>query len=300
MPLSTAILTAFLCLLFGANAVAIKISFEGFGVFTVASIRFAAASAIIALWAKSTGRPFFVPNYRRIHLLAYSLLFTLQLSLFYSGISRTQASRATLIVNTLPFMILILSHFFLPGDRMTMRKCAGVALGFLGVALLSLDGGALSPDFRAGDGLCAAATLIWACNTVFLKRFIADIRPFHVVFYSMLAAVPLVSLASAIVDPLPIIDPTPGALLGLVYQTLVTAVFGFIAWNTLLQRYGAASLHTFLFLLPPVGVALGGLLLNEPVNSHIVASMACIVAGIALVHIKGADALPVYPSRKHM
>ncbi len=297
MPLSTALLTAFLCLLFGANAVAIKISFEGFGVFTAASIRFIAASAIIALWAKSTGRPFVVQKNRRIHLLAYSLLFTLQLSLFYSGISRSQASRATLIVNTLPFMILILSHFFLPGDRMTMRKCAGIALGFLGVALLSLDGSAISADFRTGDALCFSATLIWACNTVFLKRFIADIRPFHVVLYSMLAAVPLVSLASAIFDPLPVIDPTSGALLGLIYQTLVTAVFGFIAWNTLLQRYGAASLHSFLFLLPPVGVTLGGLLLNEPVNSHIVASMACIVAGIALVHVKTMDTLSGYPPR---
>lgn len=297
MPPSTVLFCVFLCVLFGANAVAIKIGFQGFGVYAAAAIRFAAASAAVALWAFLTGRPLRVPKPRGPYLLVYSVVFTLQISFFYTGISRSLASRATLIVNTLPFLILLLSHFFLPGDRITPRKFAGILLGFGGVAVLSLDAQAVSAGFRTGDAFCLAAVTLWAGNTVFLKRFLWDLRPYQIVFHSMISAVPAACAASFFLDPFAVNHPGPAAVSALLYQTFVTAVFGFIAWNTLLQRYGAAALHTFLFIMPPVGVALGGLLLGEPVNPNILASTLLIAAGIATVHAGSGEPVPLFGGR---
>ena len=100
------------CILFGANGVAIKVAFEGFGVFSAAAIRFSIAAMAIALWALLSGRSFRLADGQGKHLLVYSILLTTQLSLFYVGLSRTYASRGTLIINMLPFLILILAHFF--------------------------------------------------------------------------------------------------------------------------------------------------------------------------------------------
>jgi len=108
-----------LCILFGANAVAIKVAYEGFGVFSAAVIRFSIAAMTIALWAFLSGRCFRLEDGQWKHLLVYSILFTVQLSLFYVGLSRTYASRGTLLINMLPFLILILAYFFIPGDRIT-------------------------------------------------------------------------------------------------------------------------------------------------------------------------------------
>jgi drug/metabolite transporter (DMT)-like permease len=47
-----------LCVIFGANAVAIKISFTGIGTFTSAGLRFALASVAITIWARLSGRRF--------------------------------------------------------------------------------------------------------------------------------------------------------------------------------------------------------------------------------------------------
>ena len=99
-----------LCILFGANAVAIKMTFEGFGVFSAAVIRFSIAAMAIALWAFLSGRSFRLEDGQWKHLLVYSILFTAQLSLFYVGLSRTYASRGTLLINMLPFLILILAR----------------------------------------------------------------------------------------------------------------------------------------------------------------------------------------------
>ena len=55
--LTAGVFTVFLCILFGSNAVAIKITFSGLGVFTTAAIRFGVAAMAIFIWAKVTGQP---------------------------------------------------------------------------------------------------------------------------------------------------------------------------------------------------------------------------------------------------
>ena len=58
----------------------------------------------------------------------------------------------------------------------------------------------------------------------------------------------------------PMISKLDFKIMGAVlYQSLVTATFGFVTWNTLLQKYGAVALHSFIFIMPIAGVALGGL-----------------------------------------
>ena len=44
LPLSAVVFTIFLCVIFGSNAVAVKITFMGMGVFTTAAIRFGIAA----------------------------------------------------------------------------------------------------------------------------------------------------------------------------------------------------------------------------------------------------------------
>ena len=60
LPFSAAVFTVCICTLFGANAVAIKISLTGLGVFTTAGLRFTIASVAIFLWARITGRGFYL------------------------------------------------------------------------------------------------------------------------------------------------------------------------------------------------------------------------------------------------
>ena len=58
LPFLTAIFTSLLCIIFGGNAVAIKISLSELGPFTTAGLRFGMATFIIFLWAKITRRSF--------------------------------------------------------------------------------------------------------------------------------------------------------------------------------------------------------------------------------------------------
>ena len=178
LPFWAAAFTLLLCFLFGANAVAIKITLSGLGVFTTAGIRFSLASLAIFIWARATGQPFAVSRKQSPRLLVICLIFTVQLSLFYLGISKTNASRGTLLVNLQPFFILFLAHFFIPGDRITRRKFIGILLGFSGVAFVFLEKKGVTADLRFGDLIILAASFIWACNGIYTKRIINDFKPY--------------------------------------------------------------------------------------------------------------------------
>jgi drug/metabolite transporter (DMT)-like permease len=112
--------------LFGANAVAIKICLNGIGEFTTAGLRFGLASIVISCRIKYTGGILVVPRKHLLPLLTLCIIFLIQLALFYAGLGKTYASRTTLIINFTPFITLILAHFFIPGDQLTKRKIMGM------------------------------------------------------------------------------------------------------------------------------------------------------------------------------
>jgi drug/metabolite transporter (DMT)-like permease len=78
------------------------------------------------------------------------------------------------------------------------------------------------------------------------------------------------------------------------YQSLITASFGFVAWNTLLQKYGATTLNSFFFIVPISGVLFGGLILGEPITSKIWLALFLIVSGILVVHVRPERHLPLF------
>ena len=292
------IFTAFLCVIFGSNAVAIKFSFSGIGVFTTAAIRFSIAAIAIYIWAKATGHSLMLKKGQLGQLLILGALFAVQLSMFYFGLSKSNASRGTLIVNLLPFWILFLAHFFIPGDRITRRKLFGILLGFSWVAFMFAEKQGVTADFRTGDLIILSATIIWSCSVIYLKRIISAFSAFQISLYSMVFAVP-VFLVEALLWDAPMVSKLDFKIIGAVlYQSLVTATFGFVTWNMLLQKYGAVALHSFIFIMPIAGVALGGLLLGEPITSKLLIALALIVAGILVVHLKPRKEAPVYPIRK--
>lgn len=294
------LLSAFVCIIFGSNAVAIKLAFYGVGVFTSAGIRFSIAAFAIWLWARIRGQPLALKKGRVYPLLILAALFAVQLSLFNLGLSKSNASRGALISNLLPFWILFLAHFFVPGDRITRRKFFGMLLGFSGVILVFAENKGIPADFKTGDLIILSATVIWSCNVIYLKRIIGAFSPFQVTFYSMVFSVPVFFLEAFLWDTSMIFRLDFKVIGALLYQSLITAAFGFVTWNKLLQKYGAVALHSFVFLMPIAGVALGALVLGEPITSKIIGALVLIVAGILVVHVKPGKDAPVYPVRKGM
>ncbi len=295
LTLGASFYTVLLCILFGGNSVAIKFGLTGFGPFTSAGIRFSLAAATLLLWAWYKKIPLALDPSQRLPVLFQSTLFTFQLCCFHLGLGKTTASHGALISNILPFVVLILAHFLIPGDRMTLKKSLGILLGFGGVLVLFFDQPDLKSDLQKGDIIILCAVLSWALSAVFLKRIIAGFHVVQITLYPMLFGIPFFFLGGVLWDDPMVIQVTPLVVKAMLFQSIVTAAFGFMAWNTLLKKFGATALHSFIFIIPISGVFFGVMILNEPLTPQLLISIGFIVVGIMVVNIRRRKKPPPFP-----
>ena len=281
-----------LAFFFGANAVAIKISLSGLGELTTAGLRFGLAALVISCWTKLRRRKILVPKRQFLPLLKLSIIFLVQLSLLYVGLGKTNASRTTLIINFTPFITLILAHFFIPGDQLTKRKIMGMVLGFSGLVILFLKNDELASSLRRGDLMILVAAIIWAGNTVYTKHVLEGIDPVTVTLYPMIFSFPFFLIGGYFWDEKMISQLNPEIIGAFLYQAFVTASFGFVIWNAMIKRYGATSIHSFIFIMPITGVLLGVLLLGEPMTFNILTAVVLVAAGILIIHYKPQKPIP--------
>ncbi len=286
MTVRASALTIFLCILFGANTVAIKLCLTGLGPFTAAGIRFVIAALAIYIWARLKKASLTLNRGQLGQMLILAAIFVVQLSCFYLGMGRTTASHGALISNVLPFIVLVLAHFFIPGDTITLQKGIGITLGFAGVLFLFLDEQDLAGELKKGDLIVLAAVILWSSSAVYAKRIISGYNVAQITLYPIVFGTPFFFAGAFLWDPQMIGDLTPTVVTSLLYQAIVSASFGFIAWNSLLQRFGATALHSFIFIMPLAGVLFGVLILGETITPHLAVSILCIVAGVIIVNLK--------------
>jgi len=170
-----------------------------------------------------------------------------------------------------------------------------MVIGFTGVAFVFLDKESVTAGFRSGDLIILAVAFLWACNIVYVKRIIDNFEAFHIVLYPMIFSVPFFFIGAFLWDTSIIAYVDLKILGSLLYQSLVTAAFGFVAWNKMLQKYGATALHSFVFIMPIAGVMLGGIVLNEPFTFNIIIALLLVVSGIIVINFKPKKPTTIFP-----
>src|SRR5207249_4364102 len=78
-------------------------------------------------------------------LVFLGLLFTLQIGSMNVGTSLTSAAHSAILLNLYAVHTVVLAHFLIPGDRLTLRKLTGVLVAYAGIVLLfvhQIGGGA--------------------------------------------------------------------------------------------------------------------------------------------------------------
>jgi drug/metabolite transporter (DMT)-like permease len=288
-------------MLFGANTVAIKICLNEIGPFTTAAIRFALAALVLTLWIAKRGHSLRLRSEQLIPIGVIATAFTIQIMLLYIGLNLTSASRGVLLVNMQPFWVLLLAHFFIPGDHITGRKVLGLVAGFSGVACLFLAPDSLSSPMHRGDLIIMVVALIWAANAVYTKRVIHAFSPYQLVLYPMFLALPCIVVAACWWETLPSAAQFNVQVnTALLYQSLITTAIGFVAWNRLLKIHGAVALHAYIFVIPMAGVLISRMLLGEPLTVQMLIAMSLIVSGIIIIQGGLGRLTAIMPNQRNL
>ena len=274
----------------GLNQVAIKVSNAGFNPMLGVFVRAAGGGILVFLWCRWRGIVLFARDRTLWPGLAAGVLFGLEFVLIFAGLEFTSAARSALMVNTMPFWMLLGSHFLL-GERITARKLAGLVLAFAGVVLIFSDNlSSPGPDALWGDLLCLCAGTLWAATLLVIKASrLSGTSPEKTLLYqlavSALVALPLIPLYGPLMREVTVL-----ATASLAFQTVFVVAFTYVLWFWLVRRYPASGLSSFTFLSPAFGVIFAGVLLGEPLTARIFSALGLIAAGLVLVNRSGRGA----------
>lgn len=275
-----------LCCIWGSTWLFIKLGLRDLPPLTFAGIRFVIASII--LWSLIAVRRIPLPNKKRDWaLLAFTgvLSFSLNYGLVFWGEQYISSGLAALLQSTLPAFGLIIAHFYLPGERMTLPRIAGVLLGVLGVGVIFSNQLQMSgPRALWGSAALVLSAFCAAYANVLVKRYGLNLQPSVLAAGQMLfGLVPLLLIGIPLEgNPLKY-HWTPVAVFSLFYLAIVGTVIAFVLYYWLMHNMDVTKTMLIALVTPVTAVILGMLVLKEEMHWRTLIGGAMIISGIGLI-----------------
>ncbi len=226
-------------------------------VYTTAKNLVATAILVAVALVIRSARP--LPRGRRLVLLGVVALIggSVPFVLFFEGLARAWSTHAAFIHKTLFLWVAVLAVPLL-GER--LRAIHVLAAALLLGGLLALEGGLAGFTVAGGELLILAATLLWAGETVVVKRLLSDVAPMTVALARMgIGSAALVAwvVASDRWDALASLGAT-----GWMWAAATGAILGcyVLTWFTALARAQAVDVTAILV----AGAAITALLRGTP------------------------------------
>jgi drug/metabolite transporter (DMT)-like permease len=204
------------------------------------------------------------------------------LSLGYMGMRSVSSGLSALVISANPVLTAVLATWFLD-ERMTRRKVAGLLLGICGVAFVvesRLSGGG---DQFAGIAFTIAALISLVGGTIVFKKF-APPRGHWIGngVQSLSAGLAMLPFAVSF-ENIGDIEPTWRLFTALAYLVLFVSVLSCLLWFRMLTVSGATAASSYHFMMPPLGLLFGWLLLGEHVQPTDLIGIVPVAIGIYFV-----------------
>lgn len=166
---------------------------------------------------------------------------------------------------------------------MTWAKIAGLVLGLAGVAFIVQSRLELGTDASTGIVLCVLALISLVGGTILFKLF----APKQGLWIgngvqSLAAGIALLPFA-LVFESVRDVVPTTSLILAFAYNVLFVSVFAYLLWFRILQVSGATAASSYHFLIPPLGMLFGWLLLGEHLEPADLVGIVPVALGIYLV-----------------
>jgi drug/metabolite transporter (DMT)-like permease len=193
------------------------------------------------------------------------------------GEKRIDSGLASIIQGAVPIFNALLAFAFFRESRVTGLRLVGLAIGFVGVALLV----GAQPHGKLLAALAVVAmALCYAIGTLIAGRHLRGTPPLVVALASTTVSTIAVLPAGVIQAPAHVWHgETIAAILVLGF---VGTAIAYLLFFALIQRAGANYATLVTYLVPPIALAYGAIFLNEHFGPTAFVSLALILVGVAL------------------
>ena len=263
--ITTMLALIFTVLFWGFSFIAIKIVLTSFSPIVYMFLRFTLASGFLLVILLFTG----IPKLDRATHFKLFLTGLFEPGLYYyfetTGLTLTSASKASIILATVPILVSILARIFL-GEKITRNSAYAILLSCAGICLLVLGESGLTGfnSSMAGDLLILAAALSAAlymvCARSLGNQLSSLVLTSFQLFYGTLMFLP-VFLYKVSAQSWHAV--TLESFLALVFLALFCSVGGYFLFNYALTQIAVSRAAIFLNGVPVITTIAAALILGE-------------------------------------
>src|SRR5262245_48315437 len=256
------------CLLWGTTYLAIRVAIETIPPLLMAGFRWTVAGAIILAVLKIQRQR--IPP--ASHWPALAVLGVLLMGLGNGGVvwaEQTLPSGLTaVLVADVPFWMVGIERFMRDSEPLTVRRVAGLIVGFGGIVLL------VWPELQFGNsrafvlGIVATqlACVGWAVGSSYARRRHADENVLAAAALQMLFGGVILAVAGLTRGEWGMLAFSNRSVTALVYLIIAGSIGGFSAYAYALKHLPVATVSLYAYVNPVIAVLLGTLILNEPLS----------------------------------
>lgn len=205
-------------------------------------------------------------------------------ALFAFAVMHITTGFSSILNATVPLFGALVAWFWL-GDKPSLSRSVGLAIGFGGVVLLAGGQASFKPN---ASGIapawavlaCLVATSSYALSASFTKKYIPSLPPLVTATGSQLGATLALAVPALWFHPGHL--PSSTALVALLAVGVLCTGVAYILYFKLIESAGPARALTVTFLVPVFAIAYGVLFLSETVTAWMLLCGAVILAGTAL------------------
>jgi drug/metabolite transporter (DMT)-like permease len=269
---------ATLYLAWSSTYLAIRIALEGFPPFFIAGFRYMLVGGGIFLYLKAKGAPWpSLPEWGGSALIGLFLLLGGTAGVVYAE-QWVGSGIAALVLATSPLLTVLFAMIW--KHRPARNEWLGMALGFIGIILLNLEG-----DLRAhplGAVLLIIASASWSFGSVLSLQ--VPMPSGMMASASQMFSGGLIVLAVSVGagERLPA-DPSLRAIGALVWLAIFGSLLGYTSYTYLLTHVRPALATSYAYVNPVLAVLLGVWLGGEHVTRTSIMAMPVILSGVVLV-----------------
>jgi O-acetylserine/cysteine efflux transporter len=276
-----------LCIVWGFNWVVMKEANTVFSPVLFAAYRFGLGALVLFIIAYFKKTPF--PDKR--DLKWYLLCGILQTTYFNMAIQISlndmSAGLTSVFTFSMPLWFTLMAHFWIPDEKLTLRKMVGVLLGILGL-FFAMDiswGGSISTLL-----LALSSGISWAVSNVIIKQKLKHSDNLQFTTWQMaFGAIGLFLFSLGFENQSAQWGVMP--VLYVAFAGIIASALAFLLWFYILSNMEASKASISLLLVPVVGIISGCLVLHEALKITTTIGILFVLIGIWLVNSKSKSDL---------
>ncbi len=275
-----------LCVIWSSTWIFIKLGLNDLPPVWFACARFVVASAALALFNLFRGAAW--PRRRRDWLLIAAtgvMVFAVNYGLLFWAEQRISPGLSAVLQATIPAFGLLFAHLYLPGERLTLPKVGGVAVGLLGVGIVFSDQMNLAgPQALWGSVAIVVGAASAAYANVLVKAYGQDLDPAVMATGQMCCGwLPLMALGFWFEGNPLRLHWTGQATFDLFYLALVGSSLAFFILYWLVRRVEVTKILLISLVTPVAAVVIDALVLKVLPSPHSLLGGICVLLGMGLV-----------------